>query len=75
MGTIDRTEHNFTCPKCKATESITVVEKGSGWRASWMPPPEATKFTVTWSKDGVGEPTAQSIVCNNCGTAAADEIL
>jgi hypothetical protein len=68
MGTTDKTTHHFTCPKCKATETVTILEKGSNWGASWENPPVAEHFVVEWIPNQFGEPRPATIKCKSCGS-------
>jgi hypothetical protein len=70
MGTTDKTTHNFSCPSCEAKDTITVLEKGSMWGASWNIPPVSELFNVEWKRGQFGEPEPISIKCKTCGIDA-----
>ena len=72
MGTIDSTTHRFACPNCDTEETLTVREKGSGWRSSWENPPDSELFVVEWKRSQFGdEPKPVSVKCKGCGSEAA----
>lgn len=71
MGTIDRIWHTFTCPKCGATETFGISDKGSNWSGSfWNQPPSLSKFSATWSGGGRNEPILKTAECLKCGMRA-----
>jgi len=70
MGVIDQTTHTLTCPKCKATESVTILEHGSAYGGSWQAGKPMSHFTVTWSAaEGFAGPNITSAKCKKCGIA------
>ncbi|KAF0163275.1 MAG: hypothetical protein FD157_3145 [Rhodocyclaceae bacterium] len=70
MGMIDKTLHRFTCPQCKARDTVHVVQHGSSYSGSWGTPSETNLFDVQWKTDQMGEPEPTSVVCVKCGVEA-----
>ena len=53
MGIIDQTTYTLTCPKCGASESQKVLDKGSNWSGSWWQSGASfTHFQTTWDGEG-----------------------
>jgi hypothetical protein len=73
MGFIDKTTYTLTCLKCKAKESASVLEKGSGWGSSWQDGASFSMFKTEWTGGGRQEPKLTSATCKECGTAASVE--
>jgi hypothetical protein len=73
MGMIDKTLHRFTCSKCKARDTVRVIQHGSSYGASWGTPSKTNLFTVQWTTDQAGEPQPTSVVCIRCGVEAKIE--
>lgn len=73
MGMIDKTWHQFTCPKCAARDTVLVVQHGSSYGASWGTPSKTNLFAVHWKTGRGGEPEPTSVVCNECGVEAKTE--
>lgn len=67
MGVIDKTTHKFDCPQCGSTETVTILQKGSNWGASWESPPKSDSFSISWNNDRLGEPLPSSYKCLACG--------
>lgn len=74
MGIIDMRTYKLTCAKCEATQSSTVVQKGSVWGgASWGAAATFSNFNTTWSDSGADEPQLQSAFCKECDIPASVE--
>lgn len=68
MGVIDQMTHTLNCPKCGASESVTILQHGSAYGGSWQSGKPMTQFTVTWSNaDGFMSPSITTAKCNACG--------
>lgn len=71
MGYIDQTYHSFRCPKCGATESCKILDKGNNYSGSWWQPgPSLEKFDVQWSGGNKTEPRVERAVCKLCKVEA-----
>ena len=66
LGIVDKSTHNFDCPKCGTQETVTILQTGSQWGASWQSPPEAKLFTISWNQDTLGEPLPYLYECLAC---------
>ena len=71
MGIIDTAWFKFTCPKCKAEETVVVHDKGSGWSgSSWQSIREPQSFAILSNGGGKAEPEVAQATCKKCGSAA-----
>jgi len=71
MGVIDKLWIKVTCEGCKATETSSVLDQGSGWSGShWGSPGPFTQFDVICEGGGKEEPTVVFAKCKACGSAA-----
>ena len=71
MGVIDKKVIRITCQECATSEVAEMLQHGSSYGGSWQGAPTYTNFTVQWEtpSSAIG-PTAQSAVCNACGSTA-----
>lgn len=72
MGIIDQTTYTLTCPKCGASESQKVLDKGSNWSGSWWQSgANFTHFQTTWDSEGGSvEPKLSIATCKSCKSKA-----
>ena len=72
MGVIDQTTYTLTCPKCGASESQKVLDKGSNWSGSWWQSgARFTHFQTTWDGEGGSvEPKLSIATCKSCQSKA-----
>ena len=68
MSVIDHTYHDFRCPKCGASETCKILDRGSISGSSWQAGPSLEKFDVSWDGKGPIEPQVLKAVCKKCGT-------
>ena len=67
MGIIDKNTVTLRCPSCGKSETLTAVEKGSGYGSSgWNDFNEATFFNVTSEDGGMSGPHIVSAKCKKC---------
>ncbi|MBD1835248.1 hypothetical protein H6F61_21805 [Cyanobacteria bacterium FACHB-472] len=74
MGVSDKTNYTLSCERCAVSETVSVLDKGSGWGgSSWQAGKPFTNFTAQWKGGGRDEPEIVSATCNACGGVATSE--
>lgn len=69
MGFVDSITHTAQC-SCGKVESVTILQHGSSYGASWQSGKSMENFSVTWGKEGPIGPEISQAICNSCGSVA-----
>ncbi len=73
MGVSDKLWFRLVCPKCGASETLSVLDYGSTWSGpAWGNLGDAERFDLDATKSG-GEPEVKGAICKVCGIAASIE--
>lgn len=72
IGIIEQTTYTLTCPKCGASKSPKVLDKGSNWNGScWQSGASFALFQTTWDGEGGSVEHSLSIAtCKSCQSKA-----
>jgi hypothetical protein len=75
MGIIDDATYTLTCETCKVSESVRILDKGSGWSGScWRAGGAFEKFHASWTGGGPKMPEVKDARCKLCNSAARVEV-